>query len=352
MPRKSIKFLAIVVSLFMLAVVVSGCGGSSGSGGKSSAKTLADYTPEKPLVLKWTDVAAVNTPKVQGAQKFAEQVTKNSGGKIKIEVYANSQLYNEKEEQEAMLAGNVHFINPSSTKMVTFNPAYQYVDMPMLFKDEAHAKKVYESKVLDPMYKSLESKNIQVLGMFMTGFKQFSTSAHPLKKPEDFKGLKFRVQAGKVNDAVFKSLGAGSATIPFGETYTALQQGTVDSQENTFNNFDTQSYAEVQKHLTISNHGRLDHIVLTKKDWWDGLSPDIRDVLKKSIDEAVRYEWGVCEKMQDDSRKNIEKTGKVQMYKLTDEERQVLIKTFEPVYKEFSKVIGEDVIKGIKDLEK
>src|SRR5699024_4453106 len=219
----------------------------------------------------------IDSVKGQAAERFAELVEEKTDGRAKVEVYPSSQLYGDNDELDALVSGNVHMIAPSVTKMVKLDPRWQYVDMPYLFEDQEHAHKFFESDVAQTLLNSdeLASNDIMGLVFWENGFKHFMNDKKPLREPSDFEGLKFRAQAGKVLESQFEALGAGSATIAFGETYAALQQGTVDGTENTFNNIDTQKYQEVQKHMTVSEHGRLDYAIFVNKSFWDGMPADI-----------------------------------------------------------------------------
>lgn len=334
-------FWAVCISLSLLAL--AGCGSSSTQG------NAAAYTKENPLIVKFSHVTTADSPKGKASTKFAELLAEKTGGKVKVEVYPSSQLYGDKDELEALQAGNVQVIAPSATKLVGFNPAFQVVDMPFLFKNHEAVLKFWDGDLGKKLMSSLESKNLQGLAMWENGFKVF-TSNKPISKPEEFAGQKFRTQAGKVLEAQFKALGAGAATIPFGETYTALQQGTVDGQENTWNNIDTQKYEEVQKNLLISNHGRIDYIVLTNKKWYDGLPEDIRKAFDESMAEATKYERELSTELDKGSEEKLRQSGKFNIIELSDAEREGFVKLMESVYSEFEKTVGKDIIDGARQL--
>ncbi len=268
-------------------------------------------------------------------------------------MYPSSQLYGDADELDALVSGNVHMIAPSVTKMVKLDPRWQYVDMPFLFEDQDHARKFFESDVAQTILNSDQLANNDIMGLafWENGFKHFSDSKQPLKTPEDFKGLKFRAQAGKVLESQFNALNAGSATISFGETYAALQQGTVDGQENTFNNFDTQKYQEVQKYLTVSEHGRLDYAIFVNKSFWEGMPEEIRTQVEEALKEATELEWQLAADENAASFENIKNSGKVEVTELTPEERQKFVDALQPVYDEFSDDITPELLDGIRGLK-
>lgn len=331
----------------LLVLVIAACGGGDSQGDAKPADS------DKPIVIKFSHVTAIDSVKGQAADHFAKLVEEKTGGKAKVEVYPSSQLYGDNDELDALVSGNVHMIAPSVTKMVKLDPRWQYVDMPFLFEDQEHVHKFFESDVAKTILNSdqLASNDIMGLVFWENGFKHFINNKHPLKTVEDFKGLKFRAQAGKVLEAQFHALGAGSATIAFGETYAALQQGTVDGTENTFNNIDTQKYQEVQKYLTVSEHGRLDYAIFVNKPFWESMPEDIRAQVEEALEEATELAWSLAAEENEKSRQNIIDSGKVEVLELTDEERNALKDALQPVYDEFSSAITEELLEGIRALK-
>ncbi|MCI1696224.1 DctP family TRAP transporter solute-binding subunit [Aneurinibacillus aneurinilyticus] len=347
------KALSLFLTVMMM-VLLAACGG----GGEKKA---ADAKPAEgggeeqkdAIVIKFSHVTSADSVKGKAAQKFADLAAEKTGGKVKVEVYPSSQLYGDKEELDALVSGNVQMIAPSVTKMVKLDPRWQYVDMPFLFKDREHSLKFFQSDLAKQLLngEQLVGNDIMGLAFWENGFKQFTNNKKPLKAPADFKGLKFRAQAGKVLEGQFKALGAGSATIPFGDTYAALQQGTVDGQENTYNNMDTQKYQEVQKYMTISNHGRLDYAIFVNKSFWDGMPEDVRTKVEEALKEATEYEWKLAAEDNDKSYENLKNSGKMEITELTDAERAELEKALQPVYEEFKSVITPELIDGIKNMK-
>lgn len=333
--------VAVTGLALSLAFGLAGCGGGgTQAGGENKSDSIT---------IKFSHVVAETTPKGQAALKFKELAEKNSNGRIKVEVYPSSQLYGDKEEMEALIANNVQMIAPSVTKLVGLNPAFQIVDMPFVFKDDAAAMNFYDGPTGQQLMTSLQNKGILGLAWWPNGAKHFTNSKKPLKTPADFKGLKFRTQSGGVLDAQFKALGAGSQTIPFGEVYPALQNGTVDGQENTFNNIDTQKYIEVQKYLTVSSHGRLDYVVLTNKSFWDSIPEDLKTIVKDALAEATAYERELSDKLNRESFEKIKNSGKAEIYELTDADREAFVKAMQPVYDQYEEKVGKDILEAARN---
>ncbi|MFS0577169.1 DctP family TRAP transporter solute-binding subunit [Sporosarcina sp. 179-K 3D1 HS] len=344
------KFLLVSI-ISLLAIFAAACSGDKANEGSTGSGEKA--SDDKPVIIKFSHVTSIDSVKGQAADHFAKLVEEKTGGKAKVEVYPSSQLYGDNDELDALVSGNVHMIAPSVTKMVKLDPRWQYVDMPFLFNDQEHARKFFESDVAQTLLNSdkLAANDIMGLAFWENGFKHFTNNKHALKNPEDFKGLKFRAQAGKVLEAQFQALGAGSATIAFGETYAALQQGTVDGQENTYNNIDTQKYQEVQKYMTLSEHGRLDYAIFVNKPFWESMPEDIRTQVEEALKEATELEWQLASDENAASLDNIKNSGKVEVLELTAEERQALIDALQPVYDEFTETITPELIDGIRGLQ-
>lgn len=336
-----------ILNMAIIGLLSVGLVACSGGGGNTTGSA------EKPIIIKFSHVTSPISVKGKAADKFAELVDQKTEGKVKIEVYPSSQLYGDNDELDALISGNVHMIAPSVTKMVKLDPRWQFVDMPYLFRDEDHARLFFKSDLAQDLMnsKQLEGNDIMGLTFWENGFKHFINNKKPLETPADFKGLKFRMQAGKVLEAQFKALEAGSATIAFGETYAALQQGTVDGTENTFNNMDTQKYQEVQKYLTVSEHGRLDYGVFVNKTFWNNMPEDIRIKVEEALKEATEMAWDMAYDENQKSLENIKNSGKVEVTVLTDEQKAALEQEFKPVYEEFEKVITPEFMEGIRNLK-
>src|SRR3984885_3012446 len=231
---------------------------------------------QAPIILKFSHVVASDTPKGKAADKFKELAEKYTEGKVKVEVYPNSTLYKDKEELEARQLGAVQMRAPSDSK---FAPSggreFQVLDLPYIPPDLPTLRKVTEGPLGAKLLKKLEPKGMTGLAYWDNGFKEM-TANKKLITPDDYKGVKFRVQSSKVLEAQFRALGAIPQVMAFGEVYQALQTGVVDGQENTTSNIYTQKMHEVQKYMTMTNHGYIGYVVVVNKKFWEGLPADIR----------------------------------------------------------------------------
>ncbi|MDO8439470.1 MAG: TRAP transporter substrate-binding protein [Telluria sp.] len=302
---------------------------------------------QAPIVIKFSHVVALDTPKGQAAERFKLLAEKATSGRVKVEVYPNSQLYKDKEELEALQLGAVQMLAPSLAK---FGPLgvkeFEVFDLPYIFPNKVALYNVTEGPIGKGMLKKLDAKGITGLAFWDNGFKVMSANK-PLRMPADFKGQKLRIQSSKVLDAQMRALGANPQVLAFSEVYQALQTGVVDGTENPPSNMFTQKMHEVQKHVTVSNHGYLGYAVIVNKKFWDGLPADIRASLEKAMAEATTFEKAIAQRDNDLALDAIKKTGKTTVHVQTPAEAAEWRKVLLPVHKEMEGRIGKELIAQI-----
>ncbi len=301
---------------------------------------------QAPIVIKFSHVVAPDTPKGKGAEKFKELAEARLKGKVKVEVYPNSQLYKDGEEMEALSLGSVQMLAPSLAK---FGPLgvreFEVFDLPFMFDNYAELQKVTTGPAGAALLKKLEPKGIVGLAYWDNGFKVLSSNK-PLKAPADVKGQKMRIQSSKVLEAQMRAVGAIPQTMAFSEVYQALQTGVVDGTENPPSNMYTQKMHEVQKHAIVSDHGYLGYAVIANKKFWDGLPADVRKELEAAMAEATKYANTIAKQENDQSLEKIKASGKTAVYVPTPQERAAWKKAMVPVHKEMESRIGKDTIQA------
>ncbi|MES2298981.1 MAG: TRAP transporter substrate-binding protein [Pseudomonadota bacterium] len=302
---------------------------------------------QAPIVIKFSHVVATDTPKGQAAERFKQLAEAATKGRVKVELYANSQLYKDKEELEALQLGAVQMLAPSLAK---FGPLgvkeFEVFDLPYIFPSKAALYNVTEGPIGKSLLNKLEPKGIIGLAYWDNGFKVMSANK-PLHVPADFKGVKMRIQSSKVLEAQMRALGANPQTLAFSEVYQALQTGVVDGTENPPSNMYTQKMHEVQKHVTLSNHGYLGYAVIVNKKFWEGLPADLRASLEQAMRDATLYEKAIAQRDNDIALDAIKKTGKTTIYTPTVKEQAEWRKVLLPVHKEMEGRIGKDLIAAI-----
>ena len=238
-------------------------------------------------VIKFSHVVAPKgNPKGEAATEFADRVNSEMNGKVCVEVYPSSQLFDDDKVLEAMILGDVQLAAPSLSKFEQYTLVFRLFDLPFVFDDIAAVDRFQKSEGGQKMLNSMHDKGLVGLGFWHNGMKQMSANK-PLLLPTDAKGLKFRIQPSDVLQAQFEALGAVPQKLAFSEVYGALQTGVVDGQENTYSNIYTQKFFEVQDGITETNHGVLDYLLVTSAEFWDGLPADQRDQLSKILTEVT-----------------------------------------------------------------
>lgn len=302
---------------------------------------------EEPIVIKFSHVVAADTPKGKAAEHFAKVAAEKTNGKVKVEVYANSTLYKDKEEVEALQLGSVQMLAPSLAKFAPLGvKEFEVFDLPYIFDDYDQLHAVTQGPVGKSLLDKLGDKGILGLAYWDNGFKVMSANK-PLREVKDFRGQKMRIQSSKVLEAQMKALGASPQVMAFSEVYQALQTGVVDGTENPPSNLYTQKMYEVQKYVTHSNHGYLGYAVIVNKPFWEGLPADIRKSLEEAMAESTQYANDIAKQENDESLAKVKASGKSEIIELTPEQKLAWKKKLVQVHKQMEDRIGKDLIESI-----
>jgi C4-dicarboxylate-binding protein DctP len=292
-------------------------------------------------------VVSPDAPKGKAALRFKELAESYTNGKVKVEVYPNSSLYKDKEELEALQLGSVQLLAPSISKFAPLGvKEFDIFDLPFLMSDDARARQMFASPMMAELNKKLESKGVSPLAYWDNGPHVY-TANKPLITPDDFKGLKIRIQGSKVLDAATRELGAIPQIMAFSELYQALQTGVVDGEDNVTSNIWTQKFYEVQKYLTVSYHGRLTYALITNKKFWDGLPADVREGLNRAVKETTDFFNETAAKDNAEALEKIKASGKIEVHVLTPEEKKAWIAKLMPVHTEMQSRFGKEFIEKI-----
>ena len=313
----------------------------------TTAVIAGNALAQAPIVIKFSHVVASDTPKGKAAERFKELAEKGTKGRVKVELYPNSTLYKDKEELEALQLGAVQMLAPSLAK---FGPLgakeFELFDLPYIFPGKDVLYRVTEGPIGKSLLSKLESKGITGLAFWDNGFKVMSANK-PIHLPTDLRGQKLRIQSSKVLDAQMRALGANPQVLAFSEVYQALQTGVVDGTENPPSNLYTQKMHEVQKHVTVTQHGYLGYAVIVNKKFWDGLPADIRSELDSAMKQATKYANAIAQQENDNALEAVKKSGKSIVYVPTDAEKLEWRKALLPVQKEMEGRIGKDLITSV-----
>ncbi len=302
---------------------------------------------QQPVLIKFSHVVAPDAPKGKAAEFFAQRVAALTRGAVKVEVYANSTLYKDKEEMEALQLGAVQMQAPTVAKLAPLGlKEFEVFDQPYNFDTTPLLHKVTQGPIGASLLAKLEPKGIKGLAFWDNGLKSFSAN-RPLRTPADFRDLKLRIQSSKVLESQTRALGAFPQITAFSDVYQALQTGIVDGTENPHSNFYTQRMYEVQKHMTLTEHGYLGYVVITNKRFWDGLPSGIRNQLEQAMKDATVYANRIAQEENDNALAKIRQTGKTQVYTPTPAERAAFKKALLKTHQEMAPRIGREIIDAI-----
>ncbi len=276
-------FISVTLVLFMLTMV------SVNSG----------LCQEKPVSLKLGHAVAVEHPYHLGAVKFAELVAQRTKNRVKIDVYPSTQLGNERDMVEGLQLGTIDLVVTSTGPLGGFVPKIFVVDLPFLFRDREHAYKVLDGPIGKNLLDAFAAKEIKGLAFWENGFRQITNNVRPIEKPDDLKGIKIRTMENKVHLASFKAFGASPTPMAWSEVYTALQQKTIDAQENPIAIIYFQKIAEVQKYLTLTGHFYSPTPLLISMKAFKALPKDFQKIFEESAIECATYERNLLRNNED-----------------------------------------------------
>lgn len=318
--------------------------------GAVAAAVVATSSMAAEYTLKFSHVVSDNTPKGKAARFFEKRLEELSGGKIDVQVYPSSQLYTDNAVVKALRLNSVQMAAPSFSKFGKIVPQLALFDLPFIFNDADHLHKVQDGEVGQALKDMVTAKGIVALDYWDNGFKQFTSSTKALIEPKDAEGQKFRIMSSKVLEAQMHAIGGNPQMMPFSEVYSGLQQGVIDAAENPISNIYTKKFHEVQKYLTVSDHGYLGYLVVMSKKFWNSLPADLQANVKQAMKEATAQERIFAQELNDSQFDEIKeyakKTGKLEIFTLTAEQKEAWRKAVSKIYPEFydEDAIGKELI--------
>jgi C4-dicarboxylate-binding protein DctP len=303
---------------------------------------------QTPIVIQFSHVVTADTAKGRAALKFKELAEQRTNGRVRIEVYPNSQLYKDREEMDALRLGAVQMLAPSLSKLAGVGGTdFEAFDLPFLFQDHAAYRRVVDGAIGAELLHRLEAKDIKGLAYWDNGFKVF-TANRSLQTVQDFKGLKIRVQASKTLVKQMQRMGADPSISPLINVFEALRMGKLDGEENTPVNVASQRLHEVQSHLTVSNHGYLAYAVIVNKAFWDKLPVDIRITLEAAMRDTTAFVNSIAEAENTKALERIRASGKLSIYTPGAQELDQWRKLLDPVSLAAQSGIRPELVKAIQ----
>ena len=295
------------------------------------------------VVVKFSHVTNTDKhPKGIAATLLEKRINEEMNGKMCMEVFPNSTLYNDNKVLEAMLQGDVQLAAPSLSKFEKFTKKFRLFDLPFMFKNIDAVDAFQASEAGSDLKNSMTKRGLQGLAFWHNGMKQLSANK-PLILPSDANGLKFRVQSSDVLVAQMEAIGGSPQKMAFSEVYGALQQRVVDGQENTWSNVFGKKFFEVQDGTTETNHGIIDYLVVTSVDWLEGLDADVRDQFLTILSEVTETRNKEAFAVNEAAKQSILDAGGV-IRSLNAEQRQAWVDAMKPVWTRFADDVGQENI--------
>ncbi|CEH29610.1 hypothetical protein AM501_22645 [Aneurinibacillus migulanus] len=304
---------------------------------------------DQKVIIRFSHVVAENTPKGLAVAKFAKLVREKTDGMVEIRVYPNATLFDDENEFNALQSGKVEMIAPATSKLSSRYPAWMIMDLPYAFENEREVNEAMDGRLGELLFEAINDENVKGLALWDNGFKQM-TANRPVVQADDLKNQNFRIMPGPVLHAQFRTLGAKAESHSFNDLYRQLQSGVVQGQENTLSNIYSKRLYQVQKYMTVSNHGYLGYIVLINKTTWDRLSNTQQEAIESAMAETTAWIREYAKKMNDRALAEMKAEHMIAIHMQTNEEKEAWKKRLEPVYYQFKDVIGGPVIEEWQQL--
>lgn len=284
----------------------------------------------------------------QSLQYFKEVVEKNSDGKIEVVLFHSSQLGDDRNMMEALKMGTQEMTCPSTAPMTAFINAFKIYDLPFIFANEEVADYILDGPVGKKLLDMLPDQGLVGLAYWENGFRMLTNSSRPVQSPEDLKGMKIRTMENPIHLAAFRTMGSNPTPMAFGELFSAMQQKVVDGQENPWGTIFLQNFFEVQKYATDTGHVYSPFVLLISKKFWDKLPDDLKAVVQDAADQSKVHNRALNRKMNAEYLEKLKE--KMDVVILTPEQKAAFQKACQPIYEQFGKDIGEDLIKEVQEL--
>lgn len=306
--------------------------------GFSSGQVLAQSK-----ILKISNGINEQHPSYLANKKFGEILAAKLPGKYTVQVYANAQLGDDVRATEAVRMGTLEMVTTSASPLTGLVPEFNVFDLPFIVPSEKAADAIFDGPIGAKLADALEKKGIKLLAYYENGFRQLTNSARPVKSPADLKGLKIRTMQNPIHLEAFRAMGANPTPMPFSEVFTAMQQKTIDGQENPIPTIWLSKFYEVQKYVSLTGHVYGPHIMLIGKKLWDSFPADDQKIIAAAAQESAVYQRSINRKMNKDFVENLRKAGTT-VIELTPEQHKAFVDACNSVYTTWEPKIGKALL--------
>lgn len=351
------KGFSLVLCL-MLILSLTACGGSTSDGSTApagsaapaasgSASTASGDSPGGSVLLKVGTTTAPDGHYVKGLEEFQRLLTEYSGGDIVLEIYPNSQLGNERDLVEGVSLGTVSMCLVSTGPLPNFVPDFAVLDLPYLFGDAETAYKVLDSDIGDDLLEQLSAKGIKGLGFWENGFRHVTNNTKEIVVPDDLKGMKIRTMENDIHMDAYKQYGANPTPMAWSEIFTALQQGTVDGQENPLAIIETAKVYEVQKYISLTGNFYSPCVLMISGSLFSGLTPEQQEIIVRAADEAKVWQRAYSRDYNEKAVQILKDAGCV----VTEVDLDVWREASQGTYKNFEGKLNQEYINRIQAMQ-
>lgn len=338
MKKKSVLLLVIVLCLSLFA----GCGGTEEGASENTGSNGATNTTMETYTIQVAHGGAETTALHQGWLKFEELVEEASQGNIDVQIYGNQQLGGDREAIEGVQLGNITMACPSTAPLAAFNDAFYVLDIPFLFADRDSVYEKLDGEAGQVLLERLKENNIVGLGYWENGFRNLTNDEVPVREPSDLEGMVIRTMENEIHLAAFRELGANPTPMAFGELYTALQQGTVDGQENPYELIYATRFYEVQNYITETQHIYSAYVPIINKDFFESLPMEYKEIIRDSMEDATTYMRELAADNDAEFKNNMQETNEI--IELTDDELQAFRDAMIPIVGMVEEIVGEELV--------
>lgn len=357
------RVLGVSMAVMVAAQMLAGCGMDSAKTQAPAASDAAGTTAaaqgpaageagvdtsNAELVIKLSNGSNESAPTVQAAiNVFKPMVEEKTNGRVKVEVYYGAQIGDDTKATEACRAGELEMVNTSTAPLVGLVPELAIFDIPFLFNGPAEADAVIDGEIGQLLTQKLDEKGLVNLAWNENGFRDLTNSKHTVTKPDDLKGLKIRTMENQFHIEAWEDMGASPTPMSWSEVFTALQQGTIDGQENPIPNFYSARIQEVNKFITCTNHIYSPQLMLYSKAMFEELDPEIQKVLREAGEAYTIAERELNRQQVEELKKALIDEG-CEVTELTEEQKQVFRDKTASVWDGVEKKVGAEIIATLK----
>ncbi len=294
-------------------------------------------------VLKISNGINEQHPSYLANKKFGEILNAKLPGKYNVQVYANAQLGDDVRATEAVRMGTLEMVTTSASPLTGLVPEFNVFDLPFIIPSEKAADAVFDGPIGAKLAAALEAKGIKLLAYYENGFRQLTNSARAVSSPADLKGLKIRTMQNPIHLEAFRAMGANPTPMPFSEVFTAMQQKTIDGQENPIPTIWLSKFYEVQKYVSLTGHVYGPHIVLIGKKLWDSFPATDQKIIADAAKESAVFQRALNRKMNSEFVDNLRKAG-VTVTELTPAQHKAFVDACASVYTTWEPKIGKALL--------